>query len=93
MTVTALFQITSKNVNINDPTSMGNALFSRRGRLAFKKTVTKKNYLARVPLNKVTKNGSRISNRTSAALVKRLDGGWFLPMRLQTRVFFWLPNF
>ena len=37
----------------------------------------KKNYLARVPLNKVIKNGSCISNRTSAALVKRLDGGWF----------------
>ena len=33
--------------------------------------------LARVSLNKVIKNGSCISNRTSAALVKRLDGGWF----------------
>lgn len=73
----ALFQIMSKNVNINDPTSMGNALFSRRGRLAFKKQWQKKNYLARVPLIRVIKNRSRISNRTSTALVKRLDGGWF----------------
>ena len=54
---------------------MGNALFSWRGRLAFKNS--DKNYLARVSLNKVINNGSLISNRTSATLVKRLDSGWF----------------
>ena len=46
-------------------------------------------------LNKVIKSESHIWNRTSAALVKHLDGGSFSwdESSFQTRVFFWLPNF